>query len=165
MEALSQRQSMRDFDTKTLGEQTLSNLLWAAYGFNRDDKRTVPSAMNRQEFEVYAVTEKGAYRYNAKDNVLEQVSNKDLRAQTGKQGSTAPLNLVYAYDTKKMSDEKLAYGDCGFISQNVYLYCASEGLATVVRGGGMNKEELAKALSLKQDYAIVFAQTIGYPKK
>ncbi|MDR1416986.1 MAG: SagB/ThcOx family dehydrogenase [Prevotellaceae bacterium] len=167
MEALSQRKSAREFDAKALSEQTLSNLLWAAYGFNRDGMRTVPSANNKQEFEVYAVTEKGAYLYNAKENTLELVSDKDLRSQTGKQGfvTTAPLNLVFAYDTKAMPDEKVAYADCGFISQNVYLYCASEGLATVVRGGGISKEDLAKAIGLKDGYAIVFSQTVGYPKK
>ncbi|MDR1022424.1 MAG: SagB/ThcOx family dehydrogenase [Prevotellaceae bacterium] len=167
MEALSERKSARTFDAKALSEQTLSNLLWAAYGFNRDGMRTVPSANNKQEFEVYAVTEKGAYLYNAKENTLEQVSSEDLRAKTGGQAfvGTAPLNLVFAYDTKKMSDEKIAYADCGFIAQNVYLYCTSEGLATVVRAGGMNREDLAKAISLKPGYAIVFSQTVGYPKK
>lgn len=167
MEALSERKSAREFDAKALNEQTLSNLLWAAYGFNRDGKRTAPSAINKQEFEVYAVTEKGSYLYNAKENTLEQVSSEDLRSQTGGQPfvGTAPLNLVFAYDTKKMSDEKIAYADCGFIAQNVYLYCASEGLAVVVRAGGIKKEDLAKAIGLKPDYAIVFSQTVGYPKK
>ncbi|MDR0687306.1 MAG: SagB/ThcOx family dehydrogenase [Prevotellaceae bacterium] len=165
MEALSQRQSAREFDAKALSEQTLSNLLWAAFGFNRDGKRTAPSANNRQEFEVYAALEKGLYLYNAKDNALELVKSEDLRAKTGRQGftSVAPLNLIYAYDTKKMPDEKMAYADCGFISQNVYLYCASEGLATVVRGA-VDKDGLAQAMGLKSGYAVALAQTVGYPK-
>jgi nitroreductase len=127
--------------------------------------RTAPSANNRQEFEIYVALEKGLYLYNAKDNVLELVKSEDLRLKTGRQAFTgvAALNLIYVYDTKKMSDDKMAYADCGFISQNVYLYCASEGLATVVRGA-MDKEGLAQAIGLKPGYAIALAQTVGYPK-
>lgn len=166
MEALSQRQSARQFDVKALSEQTLSNLLWAAYGFNREGMRTAPSANNKQEFEIYVALEKGLYLYNAKDNALELVKKEDLRSKTGGQNfvGVAPLNLVYVYDTQKMKDEKMAYADCGFISQNVYLYCASEGLATVVRGY-VNKEDLAKAIGLKPEYAITLSQTVGYPQK
>jgi SagB-type dehydrogenase family enzyme len=166
MDALALRQSARHFDDRALSEQTLANLLWAAYGFNRDGMRTAPSANNRQEFEVYVALEKGLYRYNAAENALELRKSEDLRSKTGKQpfAATAPLNLVYVYDTKKMSDEKIAYADCGFIAQNVYLYCAAEGLATVVRGN-VDKESLAKAIGLQPGYAIALAQTVGYPKK
>ncbi|MDR3366310.1 MAG: SagB/ThcOx family dehydrogenase [Prevotellaceae bacterium] len=165
MEALSQRKSAREFDAKELSDQTLSNLLWAAYGFNRDGMRTAPSANNKQEFDVYVTLKKGLYLYNAKDNALELVKSEDLRSKAGKQGfvGTAPLNLVYVYNTAKMADEKMAYADCGFIAQNVYLYCASEGLAAVVRGF-VDKEELAKAIGLKPGYAITLSQTVGYPK-
>jgi nitroreductase len=166
MEALSQRKSAREFDARALSDQTLSNLLWAAYGFNREGMRTAPSANNRQEFEIYVALEKGLYLYSAKDNVLELVKSEDLRSKTGKQGfvGTAPLNLVYVYNTAKMADEKMAYADCGFIAQNVYLYCASEGLAAVVRGF-VDKEDLAKAMDIKPGYAITLSQTVGYPKK
>ncbi|MDR3189249.1 MAG: SagB/ThcOx family dehydrogenase [Prevotellaceae bacterium] len=166
MEALSQRQSARAFSDRALSEQTLSNLLWAAYGFNRDGMRTAPSANNRQEFEIYVALQTGLYLYNAKDNALELVKKEDLRSKTGKQGfvGVAPLNLVYVYNTGKMGDEKMAYADCGFISQNVYLYCASEGLATVVRGF-VDREDLAKAIGLKSGYAITLSQTVGYPKE
>ncbi|MDR2813266.1 MAG: SagB/ThcOx family dehydrogenase [Prevotellaceae bacterium] len=165
MEALSQRKSSREFDAKALSEQTISNLLWAAGGFNRNGMRTAPSANNKQEFEIYVALEKGLYLYNAKDNALELVKSGDLRSKTGKQSfvSVAPLNLVYVYDAAKMSDEKMAYADCGFISQNVYLYCASEGLATVVRGF-VDRDDLAKVIGLKPGYAITLSQTVGYPK-
>lgn len=165
MEALSQRRSARAFAAKALSDQTISNLLWAAYGFNRSNMRTAPSANNKQEFEIYVALEKGLYLYNAKDNVLELVKQEDLRAKAGKQDfvATAPLNLVYAYNTGKMADEKMAYADCGFIAQNVYLYCASEGLATVIRGF-VDKDDLAKAIGLKPEYAITLSQTVGYPE-
>lgn len=165
MEALSQRQSARAFDNRALSDQTISSLLWAAYGFNRSSMRTAPSANNKQEFDIYVALEKGLYLYNAKDNVLELVKQEDLRAKTGKQGfvSVAPLNLVYVYSSDKMADEKMAYADCGFISQNVYLYCASEGLATVVRGF-VDRDDLAKAIGLKPGYVITLSQTVGYPK-
>jgi nitroreductase len=165
MEALAQRQSARAFDAKALSEQTIANLLWAAYGFNRTNMRTAPSANNKQEFEIYVALEKGLYLYNATDNALELVKQEDLRSKTGRQNfaGIAPLNLVFVYNTAKMADEKMAYADCGFISQNVYLYCASEGLATVVRGS-MNKDDLAKAIGLKPGYAIALSQTVGYPK-
>ncbi|MDR1225389.1 MAG: SagB/ThcOx family dehydrogenase [Prevotellaceae bacterium] len=166
MAALSARQTNREFSAKALDSQALSNLLWAAWGFNRADRRTAPSAMNKQEYLVYVTLPTGAYLYNAKDNVLKQVVNKDIRALAGKQDfvATAPLNLVYAYDKTLMGDPKLAYVDCGFISQNVYLYCASAGLNTVVRAY-VDIEELSKALGLDSSKEVVLSQTVGYPKK
>ncbi len=98
MEAISLRQSSRAFDAKELTEQQLSDIMWAAYGFNRADKRTVPSANDKQAYELYVVMAKGTYLYNAKDNVLELKDSKDLRAITGKQDfvKTAPVNIVFA---------------------------------------------------------------------
>lgn len=174
MEAISKRGSSRSFSDKALSDQTLSNLLWAAYGINRKDskKRTAPSAMDKQEIDVYAALKDGMYRYNAKEHQLEQVSDKDLRALTGKQGfvKDAVLNLVYVADMKKAagesSEDKLIYAgaDAGFIGENVYLFCASEGLATVIRAY-IDKEALAKAMNLKSDQKIILSQSVGYPAK
>lgn len=166
MEALSVRQSAREFDSKELDNQTLSNLLWAAYGFNRDDKRTAPSANNKQEFSIYVALKSGMYLYDAKNNNLKLVVKKDLRKNTGSQPfvGTAPLNLVYAYNKEVTTAPKYAYIDCGYISQNVYLFCASAGLASVARGY-VPAEELAKELKLANNMEIVLAQTVGYPKK
>jgi len=163
MEAIALRQSTRSYESKAISEQQLSNILWAAYGFNRADKRTVPSANNKQAFEVYVAMEKGVYLYDAAANTLELKIAKDLREVTGRQPfvKTAPVNLVFVYDTKKQPNENMAYADCGFISQNVYLVCAAEGLATVVRG--MVDPALHQAMSLPADKKIVMAQTIGYP--
>ncbi|RPJ62814.1 MAG: SagB/ThcOx family dehydrogenase [Acidobacteria bacterium] len=169
MQALNERKSTRAFKTDKLPEQVLSNLLWAAWGTNRPDgKRTAPSAMNRQEIDVYVVSAEGTYMYDAKAHALKPVAAGDLRAQTGGQPfvKDAPLNLVYVADTAKMSggsEQAVWYGAAaGFISQNVYLYCASEGLATVVRGM-VDRDVLARALSLRPEQRIVLSQTVGYP--
>jgi nitroreductase len=165
MEALNDRKSAREFSPKELDNQTLSNLLWAAWGYNRETKRTAPTANDKQEYSLYVVLKAGAYLYDAKNNLLQLVVNQDLRSLTGKQDfvATAPLNLVYVYNKTIATDSKYAYVDCGFISQNVYLFCASAKLNTVVRGF-VPYEELSKALNLEPDLEIVLSQTVGYPK-
>jgi SagB-type dehydrogenase family enzyme len=172
MEALENRRSGREYGVKMLPPQVLSNLLWAAFGINRpeDGKRTAPSAMNRQEIDIYVALAKGLYLYDAEKNSLIPVLPDDLRALTGKQDfvSVAPVNLVYVADYSRMGDMpdevKAMYSaaNAGFISENVYLYCASEGLVTVVRGY-VDKEELGRAMKLGPERHIVFAQTVGYP--
>jgi SagB-type dehydrogenase family enzyme len=173
MQALKERQTSRSFSTKKLPVQVLSDLLWAAAGINRPDsgKRTAPSARNWQEVQVYAIMEDGAYLYDAKANILKAIAKGDLRKLTGSQDfvASAPLNLVFVADTTRMKgssaeDQALYMGaDTGFISQNVYLFCASEGLATVVRGM-VNRKPLAKALNFPENIKIILAQTVGYPK-
>lgn len=169
MQALHERQSRREFAPTPLPAQTLSNLLWAAWGVNRSDsgKRTAPSAMNRQEMDVYVVRADGAFRYEPQAHRLLPVAPGDVRARTGTQSfvRTAPVNLVYVSRASGGSaDDRLLYGgaQAGFLSQNVYLFCASEGLATVVRGS-VNREALARALRLPAGHLIVLAQTVGYP--
>jgi SagB-type dehydrogenase family enzyme len=174
MQALKERQSIREYGDQKLAPQTLSNLLWATWGINRPDgHRTAPSASNKQEIDVYVVLPEGAYLYDAVAHALNPVAAGDLRAATGTQPfpATAALNLVYVADMAKAgrpaTDPQQALNtgaDAGFIAQNAYLYCASEGLATVVRAS-VNKPELAKLLKLRADQLIVFAQSVGYPKK
>jgi SagB-type dehydrogenase family enzyme len=173
MQALAERQSARQFSTQQLSPQVLSNLLWAAFGVNRPDgKRTAPSARNMQEIDIYVATAEGVYLYDAKANLLRPVAAGDLRGVTGMQEfvKTAPLNLIYVADTARMGSgseaDKTFYAglDTGFISQNVYLFCASEGLATVVRGM-IDRPGLVKALNLRPEQRPIVAQTIGYPKK
>jgi SagB-type dehydrogenase family enzyme len=173
MQTLKLRQSARTFDTKALPQQELSNLLWAAFGINRPEsgKRTAPSAMNWQEVDVYVALPEALYLYDAKANVLKPVVAKDLREATGKQPfvKDAPLNLVYVADAAKMKNaseqDQLLYGaaDVGFIAQNVYLYCASQGLVAVMRGM-VDKPALAKAMNLRPEQRVMFSQTVGYPK-
>jgi SagB-type dehydrogenase family enzyme len=172
LQTLKERQSSRAFSERKLPDQILADLLWAAAGINRPDsgKRTAPSARDWQEVEVYVVTGDGAYCYDAKTNMLKAVASGDLRKATGVQEFVvvAPLNLVYVADLSKMKDSKpedqaLYMGaDAAFISQNVYLFCASEGLATVVRAS-VDRRALAQALKLPEHKKIVLAQTVGYP--
>jgi nitroreductase len=172
MQALHNRQSTRRYSDRKLSEKTLSNLLWSAFGVNRQARkmRTAPSAMNRQEIEVYAAMREGLFRYDAFANRLQPVLSEDIRALTGKQDfvSVVPVNLIYvatvSMDTTVAEAERIFYpaADCGFISQNVYLFCASEGLGTVVRGM-VDKPALAKKMGLRPDQRILLAQSVGYP--
>ena len=171
MEALKERRTIRSFSDKKLSMQTLSDLLWAAFGVNRPDgRRTAPSARNWQEIEIYVVLEEGAFLYDAAANTLRMIAGEDLRRMTGAQKfvAAAPLNLVYVADIAKMKgalrDDIALYSssDAAFISQNVYLFCASEGLGTVVRGS-VNRDACAKALKLPGDKKVILAQTVGYP--
>ncbi|MFH1618368.1 MAG: SagB/ThcOx family dehydrogenase [bacterium] len=173
MQALKGRKSARSFSAKNLPMQVVSNLLWAAMGINRPDgKKTAPSAVNWQEISIYAVFEDGAYSYDAKSNSLKAILKGDIRKASGRQTfvGTAPLNLVFVADYSKMGtrsgEDKDFYSaaDTGFVSQNVYLYCASEGLATVVRGS-IDRDALAKALKLSKDVKVILAQTVGYPEE
>lgn len=172
MQALQARQSAREFADRALPPQVLSNLLWAANGVNRPDtgKRTAPSARDWREVDVYVILAAGAYRYDAAKHVLIKVVDGDIRHLAGKQDfvATAPLNLVYVADLDRMSgasaEDKTLYSatDTGFIAQNVYLYCASAGLAVVVRGL-VDREALGAALGLGKQQRIILAQTVGYP--
>ncbi|WP_372528170.1 nitroreductase family protein [Piscinibacter sp.] len=172
LRALKSRRSSRAFLPDTLSVETLSALLWAAFGINRRDSggRTAPSAHNWQEIEVFAVLPEGAYRYEPATHRLLLVKTDDLRGATGTQDfvATAPLNLVYVADFARMhearADERsfLAGADAGCIAQNVYLYCAIAGLATVVRGM-IDRRRLAAALGLAKTERITLAQTVGYP--
>lgn len=173
MEALKLRQTMREYSDRQLVPQVLSDLLWAAFGVNRPEsgKRTAPSAMNLQEIDIYVALAEGLYLFRPEDHVLEMISGDDIRAMTGGQDfvAGAPVNLVFVADYSRMTRGSAAdkdfYSatDTGFISQNVYLFCASEGLATVVRGW-VDRDALAKAMGLGEDQKIILAQTVGYPK-
>jgi len=173
MQAINLRHSSREFSPKKLSDQDISNLLWAAFGINRSEsgKRTAPSAMNWQEIDVYAVMENGSYLYDSKTHSLKQISSKDNRKLAGTQDfvKDAPLNLIYVADYSKTSkaseSDNLLYSgaDAGFIAQNVYLFCASENLATVIRGS-VNREKLSDELKLKKNQKIILAQTVGYNK-
>ncbi len=174
MQALKLRATGRSFAPDPLPAQLLSNLLWAAWGVNRPEsgKRTAPSARNWQEIDVYVTLEKGAFLYDAVVHTLKPVAPGDLRALTGSQEfvKDAPLTLVFVADTSRMKGaapdktETYAWADAAFLSENVYLFCASEGLATGVRAM-VDRPSLAKALKLGESQIIAFAQSVGYPKK
>jgi SagB-type dehydrogenase family enzyme len=174
MQVLKDRKSSREFSIEKLPIQVLSNLLWAAFGINRPDsgRRTAPSAANYQEIDIYVAAADGLYLYDAKAHMLNPVLSEDIRALTGRQSfvKDAPINLIYVADFPRMSrptnEDKELYSaaDTGFISQNVYLYCASEGLATFVRAS-IDRPALAKVMKLRPDQKITLAQSVGYPKK
>ena len=171
LEALDNRQSQRSFSTKELSLQEISNILWAAFGVTRPDgKRTAPTARDWREFDIYVVKENGWYIYEAEKNVLLKMGKEDLREYAGKQDfvHTAPLNLIFVADYERMTDAsnelKSFYSatDVGFISQNVYLYCASAGLSTVVRAQ-IDRDKIREVFQLRPEQHPVLAQTVGYP--
>ncbi len=170
MEALRSRHTTREFSAREFSPQVLSNLLWAADGINRKDgKRTAANAFNSQAIDIYVVLRQGVYRYDAKAVLLLPVLSEDIRALTGGQGAKAPLTLLYVSEQSRypadQNEERRAmwsYYDTGFIGQNVYLFCASEGLAAVVRA--TDSEALAKKLGLTPSQRVTLAQSVGYPK-
>ena len=173
MQALKERATSRDISDRELPPQVLSDLLWASSGINRADsgKRTAPSARDWREISVYAATTKGLYLYNAVANTLEPLVSHDIRPLSDMQPAAlaAPVLLLYVADHSKMGKTQpemmdfYSAADTGFISQNVYLFCASEGLATVVMGG-INREVLSKQMGLRPGEKVILVQPVGYPK-
>lgn len=168
-EVLGQRQTNRKFSPKHLTEQQLSNLLWCANGVNRQDgRRTAPSARNAQEIEIYLFNDKGVFLYDANANVLMLVKGRDMRSMVTKQESfhKAPVILVYYANYEKMEkfDEEARefYGaiDAGYVSQNVYLFCAQENLNTVVLG---YIERNALMDIINRPGKAILAQPVGFP--
>jgi len=173
MQALSLRRSTREFSARKIPDQVLGDLLWAAYGVNRaNGDRTAPSWRHIIVIDVYAAMEDGLWLYDPKRHALVAHPAGDIRARTGQQDfpARAPLNLVYVAHGQRMSEltpenRKLFCSvDTAFIGQNVYLYCASVGLATVFRGA-VDYPRLAQAMRLPEEQFVTFAQTVGYPKE
>jgi nitroreductase len=168
MQALAQRKTTRAFVDKPLPPQTLSNLLWAAFGVNRPREvkpglgRTAPSAMNKQEVELYVVLAEGVYVYEAEANLLRPVQAGDMRAKMGAPpAGQAAVTLVYVTGAKM----DYAQVDVGFIGQNVYLFAASEGLNAwfYALHGQQDATAIAAALKLPAEKHPLYAQSIGYP--
>ena len=173
MQALARRRSSREFLRKPLPLPVLSSLLWAAFGMNRrGGGRTAPSAINAQEIDVYVALPDGAYLYDARTHALRLVAASDLRRITGYQDfvDDAPLDLVYVADHARMrmvpvgQRESYSSAAAGAIAQNVYLYAASAGLATVIRAW-IDRGAIADALGLTHDQQVLLSQTVGYPKQ
>jgi nitroreductase len=172
MQALQLRRSMREFSPRPLPQEVLSDLLWAAYGINRPSgDRTAPYWRHIMVIDVYAAMADGVWLYDPKQHALRLHLDADIRAQTGRQDfvAKAPLNLVYVAHGERMTDispeERRLYAsvDAAFAGQNVYLFCASEGLATVFRGA-LDQEELGRAMNLGDGQFVTFAQTVGFPR-
>ena len=165
MQAISRRKTDRQFDTRNLSLKHLSEILWVANGINRSNgKRTVPSSQGKYPLQTYAVLSNGIYFYNVVKHQLEPLVKGDFRNLAGKQTfvDTAPLNLLFIAKGKTATDNfNASLEDSGYCGQNVYLYCASEGLKTVVRAGA-KEVELLKAMNLGANYKFILAQTVGY---
>ena len=175
MAVLKERKSSRSYRTEKIPMQVLSDMLWAAWGVNRpeDGRRTAPSARNNQEIDIYVLIPEGVYLYDAKEHILSPVVAQDIRELASRNNprplDTAPVVLLYVADFARIArstdEQKVLFSaaDAGFISQNVYLYCASERLATVVRAI-LDRPELSKAMNLRPEQKIILAQSVGYPK-
>lgn len=170
--ALEQRKSVREYADKDVDLQTLSQVLWAACGINRADKGllTAPSAMNRQDVVVYVCKKDGAFVYKPEANDLTKVSDKDLRTTLAgpQQGvASAPVFLLLVSDQSKFGGNSRGalFGamDSGYVSQNIYLACASLGLGTVARYG-MDRDTLKKELKLSDTMELELNHPIGWLK-
>jgi nitroreductase len=180
IQLLWKRQSSRQFSPEPLPVEVLSNMLWAAFGINRPNgMRTAPTANNKQEIDIYVATAKGLYIFDAKVHLLNPILADDIRGMTGIPAQPfvkdAAVNLIYVADYSKMKNyffgtvrdevkDLYTAAATGFISENVYLFCASEGLATVVRAE-IDRPALASVMKLRPDQKIILAQSVGYPKK
>lgn len=172
MEALWRRQSQREFSPRALRRQLLSDLLWAAAGINRPGLggRTAPSALNAQEVLLYVAMPQGLYRYEPAAHTLQRVAAADVRRVTGYQDfvDTAPLDLIFVADHDRMKlvpaaqREAFAFAAAGAMAQNVYLFCASAGLATVIRAW-FDHRALSQAMGLGPDQQLLLSQTVGTP--
>ncbi len=175
MEVFQTRRSRREFDTRPLELQVLSNSLWAAFGINDDDGglRTAPSALNIREMKLFVLLPDAAYRYEPVRNCLDPVAAGDLRNKSAQQSELriAPVHIVFVADYSKYKQANeatkqrftlLSHAHAGFIGQNIYLFCASQGLSTcfVTR---FRQPALAKALGLVEDQLLLYTQAVGYP--
>jgi nitroreductase len=172
LSALKRRCSTRAYLERSLPLQLLSDLLWAAFGINRPSgDRTAPYWRHLMVIDVYVATPEGTWRYEPKAHELQPHRAGDLRAQTGVQDfvGVAPLNLVYVAHGERMTEvspeERRLYAsvDAAFIGQNVYLFCASEGLASVFRGA-LDTAALGRVLNLPAGEFVTFAQTVSYAR-
>lgn len=169
MEALNKRITDRGpFNGQALTPQQMSDLLWAAWGITREDgRRTAPSASNAQEIDLYIFTAEGAYRYDAAENALYPVKSGDFRKEvvTRDFGNTSvDIFFVADLDKRRGDDEQkrlMSAIDAGYISQNIYLYCTSEGLGTVVYTGSLNRDKVVEHLGLGANYFVVGGQSVG----
>jgi hypothetical protein len=174
MQALRGRRSQREFAPQPLARPVLSDLLWAAAGVNRArlGGRTAPSALNAQEVSLYVALPEGLYLYEPAAHVLRRAAASDVRRVTGYQDfvDTAPLDLIYVADHARMAlvpadrREAYAFAAAGAMAQNVYLFCASAGLATVIRAW-FDARALTQAMQLPPEQHLLLAQTVGRPAR
>ncbi len=170
--ALQNRKSSRKYLKKMISKQNLSELLWAANGINRENgNRTAPSAMNAQNIDIYLILNDGVYKYCPQKHLLKLIINGNYQKLAGTQdfSETAPVNFLFVAKQILINGKALppeqqnAWSNLtiGYISQNIYLYCAAEGLATVARAL-IDKNALKKLLNLDKNDDVLLAQSVGY---
>lgn len=188
LEALQLRRTEREISSKEIPLQVLSNLLWAAFGVNREKSafnkpgRTAPSASNSQEIDLYVRFKENVYLYETTHHSLKPIK-AGVNQMSGRRSAVqrtggAPLTIVYVADLSRYDlgpnqpdphigepevQKSYYYTDTGFIAQNVYLYAASEGLAAWFHN--CDKDTIRKELSLRDNQLVLFAHTVGYPKE
>ncbi len=163
MQAMQERKSMRDIDpASTVTKQDLSNMLWAAWGITHEGKRTIATAMNRQELILYVITPTEISRYSAEDNTLTVVNTGDFRDIQARQdwAKTAPINIALVVNTDKQKKDEFQNYTAGAASHAIYLYCASVGLKTTVRAM-LDNDEVERAMKLGDDERLLYIQTVG----
>jgi nitroreductase len=191
LRALKRRQTTRAFSARKLSAETLSELLWAAFGVNRPRGpfggvgRTAASASNSQEIDVYVALADGTYRYDAPAHRLELVVPGDLRALAMSRrqskadgGAGAPVRLIYVADLERLvhtrgvqepglRDPQMQHAyscvDIGLIAANVYLFAAATGLGAWFHN--CDRARLAARLALRAGQRVLFAQTVGHPQQ
>ena len=174
MEAFANRHSTREYAAKALTLNDLSDLLWACNGINRLDegKRTAPSAMNKQDVDVYVVLPEGTYLYDAKAHQLNLVAEGDHRgAVAGGQAfvKSAPVSLLLVSDLSRLGDAKNTHTqlmgavDAGIVSQNISIFCSAAKLATVPRAS-MDTAKLKSVLKLTDTQLPLMNHPVGYHK-
>ena len=162
MEALQQRRSRKFFVNKDINDKTLSNILWAAYGTNDNERhRTIPTAMNQKELEIYVADKNGVWLYDADNNSLQQISDENILKAFITQDYMENAPLVLIYTGNKESDYVEMHAGSAY--QNVGLYAASAGLNAVVRGY-FDKEQVAKLIKLPENKKVIITQAIGWGK-
>lgn len=172
METLAKRHSERTFSSRPIDMQTLGNMLWAAVGVNRKDegKRTNPTAMNRQEISVYVFTADGVSLYDPLTHSLNRIVEGDHRALVASRQEfvmQAPVSIVFVGDYGKMGipgdhSKMMVAVDAGIACQNLNLFCASVGLATVPRAT-MEGEAIRQLLNLDGMQEPIMNNPVGYP--
>ncbi len=160
MKLIESRKSSREYSNEKINIQTLSEILWSAFGINERGTRTIPTAKNEQNMKVYVIYDNSTWMYDAKENSLLKINDDNMMEHIAKQDfvKDAPINLIYTG-----SDKDYSYLHAGAAVQNVHLYAVSKGLNTIVRGY-IDKEGLKNKLNLEMNEFVIINQVIGYPR-
>lgn len=160
MKLIDNRHSSREYSSKEISEQTLSELLWAAFGVNKKGTRTIATALNEKNLKIYVLYQNSIWTYDAEANSLVKVSDEEISQYIAKQDymKNAPVNLIYTG-----SDANYSVFHAGSAAQNVYLYATDKGLNSIVRAY-IDKDELKDKLHLDRDEFVIMNQVIGYPE-